>query len=66
MVRREIIPFRPSLNKIPPKEDALAIVPILDPLPLSIIAPTPLLHCHHVNAIGNPTSPKLVSERSTS
>jgi hypothetical protein len=36
---REIVPFRVDLNKIPPKEDVLAIVPVEEPLPLAIIPP---------------------------
>jgi hypothetical protein len=39
MVGREIVPFGVDLNKIPLKEDALAIVPIEEPLPLAIISP---------------------------
>jgi hypothetical protein len=39
MTGREIVPFGVDLNKIPPKEDALAIIPVQVPLPLAIIPP---------------------------
>jgi hypothetical protein len=39
MAGREIISFGVDLNKIPPKEDTLAIVPVEEPLPLAIIPP---------------------------
>jgi hypothetical protein len=39
MAEREIVPFRVDLNKIPLKEDALAIVSVEEPLPLAIIPP---------------------------
>jgi hypothetical protein len=37
MAEREIVSFGVDLNKIPSKEDALAIVPVEEPLPLAII-----------------------------
>jgi len=40
MDRKEIIPF--NLNKIPPKEDALAIVLVPKTLPLAVFPPKPL------------------------
>jgi hypothetical protein len=39
MARKEIIPFGVDLNKLPPREDSLAIVPVEEPLPLTIIPP---------------------------
>jgi hypothetical protein len=39
MAGREIVPFGVDLNKIPPKEDALAIVFVEEPLALAIIPP---------------------------
>jgi hypothetical protein len=37
MAGKEIIPFRVDLNKLPPREDSLAIVPVEEPLPLAVI-----------------------------
>jgi hypothetical protein len=37
MARKEIIPFGVDLNKLSPREDSLAIIPIEEPLPLAII-----------------------------
>jgi hypothetical protein len=37
MARKEIIPFGVDLNKLPPREDSLAIIPVEEPLPLAII-----------------------------
>jgi hypothetical protein len=39
MAEKEIIPFRVNLNKLPPREDSLAIVLVEEPLPLTIIPP---------------------------
>jgi hypothetical protein len=39
MAKKEITPFEVDLNKLPPREDSLAIVPIEEPLPLAIIPP---------------------------
>jgi hypothetical protein len=39
MARKEIIPFGVDLNKLLPREDSLAIVPIEEPLPLAVIPP---------------------------
>jgi hypothetical protein len=39
MAKKEIIPFGVDLNKLPPREDSLAIIPIEEPLPLAIIPP---------------------------
>jgi hypothetical protein len=39
MARKEIIPFGVDLNKLPPREDSLAIIPIEEPLPLAVIPP---------------------------
>jgi hypothetical protein len=39
MAEREIVPFGVDLNKIPLKEDTLAIIPVEEPLPLAIIPP---------------------------
>jgi hypothetical protein len=39
MARKEIVVFRVDLNKTPLKEDALAIVPIEEALPLTVIPP---------------------------
>jgi hypothetical protein len=39
MVRKEIIPFGVDLNKVPPWEDSLAIIPIEEHLPLVVIPP---------------------------
>jgi hypothetical protein len=39
MARKEIIPFGVDLNKLPPREDSLAIVPVEEPLPLTVIPP---------------------------
>jgi hypothetical protein len=39
MARKENIPFRIDLNKLPPREDSLAIVSVEEPLPLAIIPP---------------------------
>jgi hypothetical protein len=39
MAGKEIIPFGVDLNKLPPREDSLAIVPIEEPLPLAVIPP---------------------------
>jgi hypothetical protein len=37
MAGKEIIPFGVDLNKLPPREDSLAIVLVDQPLPLTII-----------------------------
>jgi hypothetical protein len=37
MARKEIIPFGVDRNKLPPREDSLAIVPVEEPLSLAII-----------------------------
>jgi hypothetical protein len=37
MAIKEIIPFGVDLNKLPPREDSLAIVPVEEPLPLAVI-----------------------------
>jgi hypothetical protein len=37
MARKEIVVFGADLNKTPSKEDALAIVPVEEALPLTII-----------------------------
>jgi hypothetical protein len=37
MAGKEIIPFGVNLNKLPPKEDSLVIVPVEEPLPLVVI-----------------------------
>jgi hypothetical protein len=39
MAKKEIIPFEVDLNKLSPREDSLAIIPIMEPLPLAIIPP---------------------------
>jgi hypothetical protein len=39
MARKEIIPFGLDLNKLPPRKDSLAIVPVEEPLPLTVIPP---------------------------
>jgi hypothetical protein len=39
MARKEIIPFEVNLNKLPPREDSLAIVLVEEPLPLAVIPP---------------------------
>jgi hypothetical protein len=39
MVEKELIPFRVNHNKLPPRKDSLAIVPVEEPLPLIIIPP---------------------------
>jgi hypothetical protein len=39
MAEKEIIPFGVDLNKLPPREDSLAIVPVEEPLPLVVIPP---------------------------
>jgi hypothetical protein len=39
MVGKEIIPFGVDLNKVPPREDSLAIIPLEKPLPLVVIPP---------------------------
>jgi hypothetical protein len=39
MAGKEIIVYGVDLNKTPPKEDALAIVPIEEALPLAVIPP---------------------------
>jgi hypothetical protein len=39
MAEKEIIPFRVDLNKLPPREDSLAIVPVEEPLPLTVMPP---------------------------
>jgi hypothetical protein len=39
MAKKEIIVFGADFNKNPPKEDALAIVPVEEALPLAIIHP---------------------------
>jgi hypothetical protein len=39
MARKEIIPFGFNLNKLPPREDSLAIIPIEEPLSLVVIPP---------------------------
>jgi hypothetical protein len=44
MAEREIVPFGVDLNKIPSKEDALAIIPVEEPLPLAIIPPKEIEH----------------------
>jgi hypothetical protein len=37
MARKEIIPFGVDLNKLPPREGSLAIIPVEEPLPLVVI-----------------------------
>jgi hypothetical protein len=37
MARKEIVVFRADFNKTLPKEDALAIVPVEESLPLTVI-----------------------------
>jgi hypothetical protein len=37
MAGKEIIPFGVDLNKLPPREDSLAIVPVEEPFPLVVI-----------------------------
>jgi hypothetical protein len=39
MAGKEIIPFGVDLNKLPPREDSLAIVPVEETLPLAVIPP---------------------------
>jgi hypothetical protein len=39
MAGKEIIPFRVDLNKLPPREDSLAIIPVEEPLPHVVIPP---------------------------
>jgi hypothetical protein len=39
MAKKEIIPFEVDLNKLPPREDSLAIVLVEEPLPLAVIPP---------------------------
>jgi hypothetical protein len=39
MAGKETIPFGADLNKLPPREDSLAIVPVEEPLLLAIISP---------------------------
>jgi hypothetical protein len=39
MAGKEIIPFGAVLNKLPPREDSLAIIPVKEPLPLAVIPP---------------------------
>ena len=39
MADKQIIPFGTDLNKLPPIEEPLAIVPIGEPLPLAIVPP---------------------------
>jgi hypothetical protein len=39
MAGREIVSFGVDLNKIPLKEDTLAIIPVEEPLRLAIISP---------------------------
>jgi hypothetical protein len=39
MARKEIIVYRSDLKQIQSKEEALAIVPMLDPKPLTVIPP---------------------------
>jgi hypothetical protein len=39
MVEKEIIPFRVNLNKLPPREDTLAIVPVEEPLSVAVNPP---------------------------
>jgi hypothetical protein len=39
MAGKEIIPFGVNLNKLPPREDSLAIVLVEQPLPLAVIPP---------------------------
>jgi hypothetical protein len=43
MAGKEIIPFGVDLNKLPPREDSLSIVPIEDPLPLAVIPPNQIV-----------------------
>jgi hypothetical protein len=42
MVDKQIIPFGTDLNKLPPIEELLAIVPVGEPLPLAIAPPKQL------------------------
>ena len=42
MADKQIIPFGTDLNKLPPIEEPLAIVPIGEPLPLAIVPPKKL------------------------
>jgi hypothetical protein len=54
MVRKEIVVYRSDLKQIQSKEEALAIVPMLDPKPLAIIPPKQLAtvppHRHYEQA----------------
>jgi hypothetical protein len=42
MADKQIIPFGTDLNKLPPIEEPLAIIPIGEPLPLATIPPKQL------------------------
>ena len=42
MANKQIIPFGTDLNKLPPIEEPLAIVPVGEPLPLAIVPPKQL------------------------
>jgi hypothetical protein len=54
MVRKEIVVYRSDLKQIQSKEEALAIVPVLDPKPLTTIPPKQLVivppHRHYEQA----------------
>jgi hypothetical protein len=42
MARKEIVVYRSNLKQIQSKEEALAIIPVLDPKPLAVIPPKQL------------------------
>jgi hypothetical protein len=61
MARKEIIPFGVDLNKLPPKEDSLAIVLVEEPLPLAILPLKQVTTMPPEGAMSKPTLLKFVS-----
>jgi hypothetical protein len=61
MAGKEIIVFGADFNKNPPKEDALAIIPVEEALPLAVVHPKEVVPMPPKKTYGSPTMPKLVS-----
>jgi hypothetical protein len=64
MAGKEIVVYGVDLSKTPSKEDALAIVPIEEALPPTVIPPREVVPVPPKKTYGCPTTPKFVSIRS--
>jgi hypothetical protein len=58
MADKQIIPIGMDLNQPPPVDDSLAIVPILEPTPLTVIPPK-----SRQWSTDSPTMPKFAGQR---